>query len=412
MMRFLHLADVHLDTPFAGRAPRLRRRLREAVRDAFRRAVDLAIAEELDAFVIAGDLFDSDTFSFETERFLVPQLQRLVESRITVVYATGNHDPGTDPGRRGTIRWPEGVFVADGTQPLRVQVHDRGGRPAGWITAVGHVTARESGDLTHHFPGPDGVLPEVALLHAQVQSSVGAAEHDRYAPTTVEALVSKPYHYWALGHVHRRQEVLVEPAIHYPGNLQGRTPAESGPRGGLLVELEAGRTPQVVFRPFAPIRWETIEVTELEPVDTLDGLIRAVRGRWDRWLDDEAGAQAEWMVRIRLRGGTPLWKLLRDPVERETLEAELTGELDVLDVAVDAHGVHAPVDPREHLERDDALGWALRHLAGIRAGDALPELLAQGLQGWNEAEEPLDQYLRKILEGADADLVVRMTKAE
>lgn len=412
MMRFLHVADVHLDTPFAGRAPGLRSRLREAVRDAFGRAVDLAIAEKLDAFVIAGDLFDSDTFSFETERFLVTQLQRLVESRIAVVYATGNHDPGTDPGRRGAIRWPEGVFVADGTDPLRVPVHDRTGRVAGWITAVGHRTARESSDLTPQFPHPGGTLPEVALLHAQVQSSAGAAEHDRYAPTTVEALVSKPYDYWALGHVHRRQEVLVEPAIHYPGNLQGRTPAESGPRGGLLVDLAAGRTPQVVFRSFAPVRWETIEVTGLEAVDTLDGLIRAVRRRWDSWLEDEAGAWAEWMVRIRLRGGTPLWKLLRDPAERETLEAELTGELDVLDTAVDADGVHAPVDPREHMDRDDALGCALRHLSGLRDGDPLPEMLARDLQGWNEAEQSLTQYLRKILEGADADLVVRMTRTK
>ena len=408
MMRFLHLADVHLDTPFAGRAPRLRSRLREAVRDAFRRAVDLAIAEELDAVLIAGDLFDSDTFSFETERFLVAQLRRLVESSITVIYATGNHDPGTDPGRRGAIRWPRGVFVADGTEALRVKVLDRGGRLAGWVTAVGHRTARESGDLTPHFPRPDGHLPEVAVLHAQVQSSAGAAEHDRYAPTTVEALVSKPYHYWALGHVHRRQEILGEPAIHYPGNLQGRTPAESGPRGGLLVELAAGRTPQVAFRAFAPVRWETIEVTGLDSVDTLDGLVRAVHRRWDSWLEDEA--PAEWMVRVRLRGGTPLWKLLRDPAERETLEAELTGELDVLDTAVDADRVHAPVDPKEHMDRDDALGLALRRLAGIRAGEALPDTLAQELQGWEEAEESLSEYLRRILEGANADLVVRMTK--
>jgi DNA repair exonuclease SbcCD nuclease subunit len=410
MMRFLHLADVHLDTPFAGRAARVRSRLREAVRDAFRQAVDLAIAEEVDAVVIAGDLFDGTTFSFETERFLVTQFQRLAENRITVVYATGNHDPGSDPGRRGSILWPEGVHVSDGADPVRVQVHDRGGRLAGWITAVGHATPRESTDLSRHFPQPDGLLPEVAVLHAQVQSSTGAEEHDRYAPTTVEALTSKPYDYWALGHVHRRQEVRGDPAIYYPGNLQGRTPAESGPRGGLLVELAAGRTPQVVFRPFAPIRWETMEVSGLEAVETLDALIRAVRRRWDGRLDDEADRRGAWMVRVRLKGGTPLWRLLRDPSERETLEAELTGELDVLDATVDAEGVHAPVDPNEHIARDDALGWVLRRLEALRAGEALPESLAQGLQGWREGEEALEEYLMGILDGADADLVVRMTK--
>lgn len=410
MMRFLHLADVHLDTPFAGRAARVRSRLREAVREALGRAVDVAIGEEVDAVLIAGDLFDSDTFSFETERFLVAQFRRLVDARITVVYATGNHDPGADPGRRGAIEWPQGVFVADGPDPVRVQVHDRGGRLAGWVTAIGHASARETSDLSRHFPRPDGMFPEVALLHAQVRTSLGAAEHDRYAPTTIETLLSKPYDYWALGHVHRRQEVHAEPAIFYSGNLQGRTPAEQGPRGGLLVDLAAGRTPQVVFRSFAPVRWETLEVTGLDTVDTLDGLIRTVRRRWGAWLDDEAGSRAEWMVRIRLVGGSALWKLLRDPAERETLEAELTGELDVLDVAVDAEGIHAPVDPDDYRGRDDALGWALRHLAGLRAGEALDETLVQGLQGWDETVESLDEYLERILEGADADLVVRMVK--
>lgn len=176
------------------------------------------------------------------------------------------------------------------------------------------------------------------------------------------------------------------------------------------MDLTAGRTPQVVFRSFAPVRWETIVVAGLEAVETLDALIRTVRRHWDAWLDDETGSRADWMVRIRLTGGSPLWKLLRDPSERETLEAELTGELDVLDATVDAEGVHAPVDPNEYRDRDDALGWALRRLAALEGGEALPEPLVQGLQGWDQSDEPLDEYLRRILAGADADLVVRMTK--
>src|SRR5690606_6665546 len=46
-MRFLHLADVHLDTSFSGRSDAVRRRLREASLDAFRRAVDVALVEEV-----------------------------------------------------------------------------------------------------------------------------------------------------------------------------------------------------------------------------------------------------------------------------------------------------------------------------------------------------------------------------
>jgi len=93
-MRFLHIADVHLDTSFAGRSEEVRARLREASRQAFRNAVDLAIREDVHALLIAGDLFDGDRLSFQTERFLLEQVGRLNDQGISVVYATGNHDPG------------------------------------------------------------------------------------------------------------------------------------------------------------------------------------------------------------------------------------------------------------------------------------------------------------------------------
>ena len=94
-MRFVHLADVHLDTSFAGRSATVRRRLREASREAFRRTADLAIREDANALLIAGDLFDGDRLSFQTERFLLEQMRRLEQHGVAVVYATGNHDPGS-----------------------------------------------------------------------------------------------------------------------------------------------------------------------------------------------------------------------------------------------------------------------------------------------------------------------------
>ena len=63
---------------------------------AFRRLVDLSLSERVDAVLIAGDLFDDERLSFQTERFLLEQLHRLDSERIPVVYATGNHDPGRE----------------------------------------------------------------------------------------------------------------------------------------------------------------------------------------------------------------------------------------------------------------------------------------------------------------------------
>ena len=55
-------------------------------------------------------------------------------------------------------------------------------------------------------------LPHAALVHAWVQQTGGADSHDRYAPCTVNDLETAGrqagIHYWALGHIHQRQDVL------------------------------------------------------------------------------------------------------------------------------------------------------------------------------------------------------------
>ena len=96
-MRFLHLADVHLDTPFAGRSDGVRRRLQEASREALNRAVSCALAERVHAVLLAGDLFDGERLSFQTERFLLEELARLAEARRPVRVRYGK--PRSGPGR-------------------------------------------------------------------------------------------------------------------------------------------------------------------------------------------------------------------------------------------------------------------------------------------------------------------------
>ena len=78
-------------------------RLRSAALEALDRCVDTAISEQVDAVLIAGDLFDGTRLSFGTERLLLTRLARLADEGIQVVYATGNHDPGdgTRTGKPG-----------------------------------------------------------------------------------------------------------------------------------------------------------------------------------------------------------------------------------------------------------------------------------------------------------------------
>ncbi len=413
-MRFLHLADVHLDTLFAGRSPALRERLRGALQQAWTRAVDQAVEEEVDALLIAGDLFDGERLSFHTERFLGEELARLGEKGIPVFYATGNHDPGEGTAERGRIEWPDHVTVFDDATPRTVDVR-RNGEVVGRITGSGHRTAVVTEDLSRRFPRPaeDGV-PAVALLHTQVGGARGEDAHDPYAPSELKHLERAGYDYWAIGHVHQRQKLSSVPGIHYPGNLQGRHPRENGAKGGLLVHVPGrGATPDVRFVDLAPVRWARIQVEPGPEVARFDGLVRAVRDAWRRLLEDEpARPGTEWVLRVELAGPSPLHRELTRADEVETLRSELTSDLGVLEGDLRCGEVRPAVDPAPYLERQDAAGEALRLVRAMSQGEEDPfEVLGIAPQdlGGAETEEAsqVARYVRHLLDEGDRELLER-----
>ena len=415
-MRFIHAADIHLDTSFSSRSDTVRSRLRDASRVAFERMVDLALLEQVDAVLLAGDLFDDDRLSFQTERFLLEQLYRLQLVEIPVVYATGNHDPGLSrgsgrvrgAGRSADLAWPDNVTVAGSSQPVRLTIENNAGEPVGIVTAAGHETAAETADLSKDFPTSEGRLPEVAVLHTQVMGSPGASEHALYAPSDLEVLKNAGFDYWALGHVHKRSCLCEQPGIHYPGNTQGRTHGERGPKGCLLVTLSAGSQAEVVFKELAPIRWEDLEVHNPTDAATLDGLVRTVAAQWNE-VADGVGVNG-WIARISISGATPLWRELGREDDREYLRDELAYRLGLLHVTLRIRGVHPEIEVGEHAAREDALGQTLRLVAALRSGDtALPSLPTEQLIGLDN-QDGLDEYLSGLLHEGEEEILSRMLK--
>jgi len=444
-LRFLHIADVHLDTAFSGRSEAVRTRLRAALREAFERCVDSAIDERADAVLVAGDLIDGGRLSFETERFLLAQVARLHEAGIEFVYATGNHDPG-DSGRRwSALQWPPNVSLIDSAEPKTVAVRGGDGRVVGLVTGVGHATSNETEDLSLRLrPEPDTPLPQIAILHTHTSSSGTAGRHKPYAPSQLSHLRRAGFHYWALGHVHAREQLSDEPPVWYPGNLQGRNPSETGPKGGLLADLGDPGRPVVEFREFAPVRWEKVVVTGLRGAETAGQLVREIGREVERYrgLANDAASEGEAapgqvqaggeqdapegtagpdgperMLVIELEGPSPLWRELRDRSDIEALEHEVARRLGVWGAEVRSDRVYAPVDVAGYVERPDVLGTVLRLANEVvtapapRALAAL-ELSEEDLAGYDpERDGTLDDYLRSVLEGASEEIVYRMIDA-
>jgi DNA repair exonuclease SbcCD nuclease subunit len=412
--RFLHLADLHLETSFGGTAE-TRERLRRATREAFSAAVDFAIDSGLHAVVAAGDLYDDPLLSLQTELLLHREVARLEEAGIWFVAVCGNHDPGgprhrsahlgleqADDGRRSRVR-----IIRD-RHAEAVTVTDRDGEPVGVVVGAGHATETESANLAADFPRVAAGLPVVGLLHSHVSSARTASQHDRYAPSGQQDFERLEYSYWALGHIHQRQRAVPDQPVWYAGNLQGRNPRETGAKGGLVVEARAGVPAEPEFVRFAPVRWERLVVDEWPDNRSAAALVANLAERIGKMIT----RSDELALRVELSGETPLAATLRNPDELDALAAELCARTGALEVQLRAHGVSRPVD--RSLLRESPTAYARAFALIERAGED-PELLdALAPAELAGCADPALRaaYLRELLETLPGELVEQGFEAE
>ena len=266
MVKFIHAADVHLGITYAGVGKNhkdIARELKQAAFDVFERVVDVAIEEEVDALVLAGDLLDSSRTFVKEKLFLQSQLNRLAPFGIPVVVALGNHDAGTS--------YVSGEHIYTFVSAVEtIEVETRNGERvafSGFSYEVPVVAARK----VQEYPVKSANCDiHIGVLHGELMTAQG-----RYAPFSIPELREKGYDYWALGHIHTYQEVSSQPCAWYSGTTQGADRKESGPKGVLLVEITPGVAPEVQFIETSTIDWTEVElsISETARLETLPYLI-------------------------------------------------------------------------------------------------------------------------------------------
>ncbi|MHA6326641.1 metallophosphoesterase family protein [Roseivivax sp. CAU 1753] len=321
MIKILHTADIHLDSPLKSLALKdadLRDRVRAATRGAFTRIVDAALEEDVAALLIAGDLYDGAARSARTAAFLTTQLDRLRAAGIAVFYIKGNHD--AENPITGEVPLPDNVHVFDG-RGGRVQLGDHDI----WLHGVSFRDRHAPDSLLSKFAAPVPGAVNIALLHTSLG---GSAEHDTYAPCSVAELVGMGFDYWALGHVHKRQVHSEAPWIVMPGIPQGRDIGEAGAQSATMLTIKDGgtgtgaitvsqiATSQVEFRRL------DVDATGCDGDDALRQRIRdALRAEAGRIGSDAA------IVRLRLTGAYARgWQVERDRDSWEAVIADLARE--------------------------------------------------------------------------------------
>lgn len=256
--RFVHTADLHLDSPFRGYLS-LPDRLRDIVRDAsvrvLERIVRTAIAEQADFVLVCGDVYDVAERSLRAQLQFLKAAETLAEHGIGLFVICGNHDP--EAGVRAEWRWPDNTHVFSSGEPQRVTAFRRDGTPAADVYGVSFRESRETANLARRFrPASDPDFYRIAMLHCNVDGQEG---HDDYAPCRKTELLSAGFDYWALGHIHTRAVLHERPWIVYPGNPQGRHAKESGPKGVYVVTVDGGET-DLRFAATDEVRWLSRDV--------------------------------------------------------------------------------------------------------------------------------------------------------
>ncbi|RFB85281.1 DNA repair exonuclease [Rhizobium leguminosarum bv. trifolii] len=415
--RFVHTADLHLDSPLRSLALR-NAELADLVSDASRQAlvaiVDLCLEEQVDALVIAGDLYDGEQTSMKTARFLASQLERLHRVGICVFKIRGNHDAMSKIAKELVMADTVKIFgghaeIVEATKgSLSVAIH-------GMSFAKPHAPD----PLLPKFKPPVAGAVNIGIMHT---SLAGSAGHDVYAPCSVFDLHASGFDYWALGHLHQRSQHPGAATIIMPGMPQGRDINESGVKTVSLVTVADDRTVTVEERRTSIAQFERVDV-DLTGVDDWRDAAMAIEAALAAQRDRTASPHL--VARLRLSGRTPLsWQLRRD-IDLMQAEAEQRGDLigrtwiEKLELAFEAPSTLAdasaadPVVGLAALMRDEVIAHSgFRDDIREMVRDLLADLPAESRAFAGHDEAGFERFIDNLLANGAEDIAARMKAAD
>jgi DNA repair protein SbcD/Mre11 len=414
--RFVHTADLHLDSPLRSLSLRnsdLAALVGDATRQALVRIVDLCLEEQVDALIIAGDLYDGDQTSMKTARFLATQMQRLHEAGISVFKIRGNHDALSKITQELVL--PPSVKVFSGRAEA-VELARGGLNVAIHGLSFSKPQAPESLFPKYKAPVPGAF--NIGIMHT---SLAGAPGHDLYAPCSVAELHGSGFDYWALGHIHQRTHHAGARTVIMPGMPQGRDINEAGEKTVSLVTITDDGTVSVEERltSLAQFARVTVDVSAAQDWRGLVDLIgHAVEQERLRTRSDHL------VARLRLVGVTPLAFAIRRDADLLLSEAEQraerTGrawieklELDVkVPSALPQQTTSDPVYELGALMRNDVMpAHGYREQVRDMVQNLLDDLPPESRRFAGNDPAAFDRFVEELVREGSEDLLARLAAA-
>lgn len=276
---FIHVADLHLDSPFKGLAhapTTIFEQIRESTFIAFENIVQQAITKKVDFVLLVGDLYENEKQSLRAQVFLKKCFERLKKHQIDVFLSYGNHDYMN--GNAYRIRFPDNVYIFV-NDTVHAMPFIRNGKTLAQIYGFSYEEKVVNENKTHDYEIKDASIPfHIATLHGSLHGKEG---HDPYAPFQLGDMTSKKFDYWALGHIHQREILSDNPPIIYPGNIQARHRNEAGEKGCYYVNMHESDV-DVSFIASDHIEFANVKV-DISSLESLDEVQEALEKNLQQW---------------------------------------------------------------------------------------------------------------------------------
>lgn len=269
-MKFLHLADCHLDAPFIdlGRAVKKSNIRRFELKETFTRAIEFAKSQNVDLVLISGDLFEHRYVDKATVKFINDRFSQI--SDIKIFISPGNHDPCVHNSYYNTFNWSENVFIFD-MQFRKVYLP----RINTNVYGVGFSDFYLDKCLINEICEEDKDKINILVSHGTLDIQ---ASEQRYHPISSKYISSIGFDYCALGHIHKTY-MDEKNNIYYPGSLEPLGFDEMGKHGVILGEITKEYR-NICFYPIA-LREYFVSEVDVSGLSTVEDVLDRVKSLID-----------------------------------------------------------------------------------------------------------------------------------
>ena len=255
MIKFLHCADLHLDSPLTALDLQKAEVRRNEMRASFTSITLYVQTNKIDFLIISGDLFDSDYVTKDTISLITSEFAKIPDCR--VIITPGNHDPYTKQSSYRRADFPDNVYIFDSSELSCFDFPDKN------TTVYGYAFTEPSLDFcpVEHFRPENPERINILACHADYGVS-----QSNYCPLPENVAAGCGVDYIALGHIHKHSGInqLGNTYIAYPGCLEGRGFDECGPKGVIIGAMDKSDGQLQFGAKFLPLSKHTYEIERLD----------------------------------------------------------------------------------------------------------------------------------------------------